>query len=357
MKRDWNHLDLSTAFHPIPEACSQALMEAARSAVQKKRPKRVPYRIVFAAALVLLCTAAMAYAITQQGWAEFLGQQFGISISPSAQEALHATQPVSYQVGPMTFTFQQLLADGHMGLSAAQVHLTDGSKALYADSADDAVPEEVLASYDLSWGGSWFEAAQELQLPLYSVRALLELPAAYSAESMEGALWQEDGSITYFSMPLLASVPSQSEIPATLYMQVTQYDPFSQSVLATWQAQEDISLPMTPMLAEKTYLPTQETYFEGLKLENVQGASYATGIYFTAQFTAQEHMTDMDAQEVLNHISILDEAGCPLPQGMNLSVCINTQALPKVTMERSTSLEAFPDQLTVSMDEVEAAVR
>ena len=272
MKRDWNHLDLSTAFHPIPEACSQALMEAARSAVQKKRPKRVPYRIVFAAALVLLCTAAMAYAITQQGWAEFLGQQFGISISPSAQEALHATQPVSYQVGPMTFTFQQLLADGHMGLSAAQVHLTDGSKALYADSADDAVPEEVLASYDLSWGGSWFEAAQELQLPLYSVRALLELPAAYSAESMEGALWQEDGSITYFSMPLLASVPSQSEIPATLYMRVTQYDPFSQSVLATWQAQEDISLPMTPMLAEKTYLPTQETYFEGLKLENVQGA-------------------------------------------------------------------------------------
>lgn len=97
---------------------------------------------------------------------------------------------------------------------------------------------------------------QELQLPLYSVRALLELPAAYSAESMEGALWQEDGSITYFSMPLLTSVPSQSEIPATLYMQVTQYDPFSQSVLATWQAQEDISLPMTPMLAEKTYLPT-----------------------------------------------------------------------------------------------------
>lgn len=94
MKRDWNHLDLSTAFHPIPEACSQALMEAARSAVQKKRPKRVPYRIVFAAALVLLCTAAMAYVITQQGWAEFLGQQFGISISPSAKEALylHAMQ-------------------------------------------------------------------------------------------------------------------------------------------------------------------------------------------------------------------------------------------------------------------------
>ena len=233
MKRDWNHLDLSTAFHPIPEACSQALMEAARSAVQKKRPKRVPYRIVFAAALVLLCTAAMAYAITQQGWAEFLGQQFGISISPSAQEALYAAQPVSYQVGPMTFTFQQLLADGHMGLSAAQVHLTDGSKALYADSTDDAVPEEVLASYDLSWGGSWFEAAQELQLPLYSVRALMELPAAYSAESMEGALWQEDGSITYFSMPLLASVPSQSEIPATLYMQVTQYDSLTESVLAT----------------------------------------------------------------------------------------------------------------------------
>ena len=329
MKRDWNHLDLSTAFHPIPEACSQALMEAARSAVQKSGQSG------YLTELYLLprwcCCAPQPWPMPSRSKAgpSFLASSFGISISPSAQEALHATQPVSYQVGPMTFTFQQLLADGHMGLSAAQVHLTDGSKALYADSADDAVPEEVLASYDLSWGGSWFEAAQELQLPLYSVRALLELPAAYSAESMEGALWQEDGSITYFSMPLLASVPSQSEIPATLYMQVTQYDPFSESVLATWQAQEDISLPMTPMLAEKTYLPTQETYFAGLKLENVQGTSYATGIYFTAQFTAQEHMTDMDAQEVLNHISILDAAGCPLPQGMNLSVCINTQALPR----------------------------
>lgn len=82
MKRDWNHLDLSTAFHPIPEACSQALMEAARSAVQKKRPKRVPYRIVFAAALVLLCTAAMAYAITQQGWPSFLASSLAYPYPP-----------------------------------------------------------------------------------------------------------------------------------------------------------------------------------------------------------------------------------------------------------------------------------
>ena len=50
--------------------------------------------LVLLLAVVLLCTAAMAYAITQQGWAEFLGQQFGISISPSAKEALylHAMQ-------------------------------------------------------------------------------------------------------------------------------------------------------------------------------------------------------------------------------------------------------------------------
>ena len=45
------------------------------------------------------------------------------------------------------------------------------------------------------------------------------------------------------------------------------------------------------------------------------GASYATGIYFTAQFTAQEHMTDMDAQEVLDHISSTGRSRLSLTPG------------------------------------------
>ena len=30
MKRDLEHLDLKQAFHPVPEACHRALMDAAR---------------------------------------------------------------------------------------------------------------------------------------------------------------------------------------------------------------------------------------------------------------------------------------------------------------------------------------
>lgn len=52
---------------------------------------------------------------------------------------------------------------------------------------------------------TWLEAAQELELPLYGVRALVELPPESDlGSSMEDALWNEDGTIVYFNMPMLA---------------------------------------------------------------------------------------------------------------------------------------------------------
>lgn len=355
MKRNWNDLDLTAVFHTMPQECSLALMQAARSAVQESVGGRRPRRAVWVVAIVLMSIVAMAFAATELGWADFFGQQYGIALPSTAQETLQATQPVSCQVGPVTFTFQQLLADEHMVLSSAQVQRTDGSDALYADGADgitygSTIPEELITRYDLAWGSSWLEAAQALDLPLYSVRALVELPAAYSTESMEGALWQADGSIVYFSMPLLASVPQQRELQATLSMYVTQYDLATGEAEATWQAQEPVTLPVLPPLEEKSYLPQEETVLAGLRLDSVQGARYATGVYFTACFTVPDGMTGEEVAGELYQVNLLDEGGTPLPQGLNLSTRIHTDALPVATLELSSSLEALPDQIIVSMD-------
>ena len=54
MKRDLEHLDLKQAFHPVPEACRRALMDAARSVREEKPVKRVSYRAALIAAVILL---------------------------------------------------------------------------------------------------------------------------------------------------------------------------------------------------------------------------------------------------------------------------------------------------------------
>ena len=72
MKRDLEHLDLKQAFHPVPEACRRALMDAARSVREEKPVKRVSYRAALIAAVILLAAMAVAYAAV--GWA-------GLSIS------------------------------------------------------------------------------------------------------------------------------------------------------------------------------------------------------------------------------------------------------------------------------------
>ena len=43
MKRDLEHLDLKQAFHPVPEACRRALMDAARSVGEEKPVKRFSF--------------------------------------------------------------------------------------------------------------------------------------------------------------------------------------------------------------------------------------------------------------------------------------------------------------------------
>lgn len=354
MKRDWNRLDLKEAFHTIPDACSRALMETARSAGREAHQRRRGYRIALVAALMLVGTVAAALAATQLGWTELFSREYGMDVPRSAQEALEATQPAAYEVGPVTFTYQQLLADGHMVLSAAQAELTNGGDALYADhTAQDgeAVPQSVADHYGLALGSSWLEAAQELSLPLYGVRALVELPPEYSQEAMESALWQEDGGIAHFNMLLLNPGMEEAPLPVTLYMQVTQYDPATGEALETWQAREDATVAMTPLLAEKDYLPPADAVLDGLTLEKIHGELYATGVYLTASFTAAEDMTQEEALNALYGMTMLDGEGAPLPMGLNLSVQANVQALPQATLDLSAALEALPGSVMLSAGE------
>ena len=339
---------------PVPEACHRALMDAARSVREEKPVKRVSYRAALIAAVILLAAMAVAYAAVRLGWIEYFSQQYGIAVPRVAQEALESSQPKTCQVGPMTFTYQQLLTDRRIVLSSAAVSLTDDGEALYADDTNvyesiSAISDTVASRYSLTdHSMTWLEAAQELELPLYGVRALVELPPESDlGSSMEDALWNEDGTIVYFNMPMLAPGSADGDVNATLYMAVTQFDPATGEALEKWETREKVTLPVAPLLEEKTYLPQEKASFDGLALESVHGERYATGVYLCATFTAPDGMTKEEAMDVLHTLSICDADGAPLPMGLSLSICPDAEALPVVTLEVPASLEALPDEVTV----------
>ena len=157
----------------------------------------------------------------------------------------------------------------------------------------------------------------------------------------------EDGTIVYFNMPMLAPGSVDGNLNATLYMAVTQFDPITGERLEKWEAREEVTLPVTPLLEEKTYLPQENATFDGLTLESVRGERYATGVYLCATFSAPEGMTREEALDVLHTLSICDADGAPLPMGLSLSICPDAEALPVATLEVPASLETLPDEVTV----------
>ena len=363
MKRDLNSLDFRNAFTPIPTECRQALLDAARSVKEEKQVKRASFRAVLIAAILILVTMAVAFAAQQLGWVDFFQEYQGIEVPNAAQTLLNATKPITYQVGPMTFTYEQLLADGRIALSTAAVHTTDGAEVLYAYDSEifDAVDASfgtVRDLYHLKSGTTWVEAAQQLKLPLYGVRALIEVDEAYSgSEAMMDAMWKEDGSIVCFSMPATNPEAVKGSLPVTLYMAVYSFDPATGELLNRWVAREKTEIPISGMIAEKTYQPLTKELLNGLTLTGVRAEQYVTGLYITSSFIAPDGMDEDTTREAAYNVTLLDGKGNELPGGMNLSRAANLDALPTIVLEDMVSAEALPDELILTDGTASVAVK
>lgn len=262
MKRTENDLHFDKAELPMPKDCYDALMNAARSVKEEEPMKRASFRAVLIAAIILIATTAAAFAAQQLGWIEFLFKQYDIAVPQTAEEALNASQSVVCEVGPLTFTYKQLLTDKRTLLSAADVRTTDGTEALLVDDSNfyeavDADSDVVLEKYQLASGTTWVEAAKQLNLPLYGVRALAESDqAADAGEAMEAAMWNEDGSIVYLNQSMLDKHAVEDELPVTLYMAVHVYDPETDAINTNaYTERQTVTLSAVPLITEKTYVP------------------------------------------------------------------------------------------------------
>ena len=136
MKRNENELNLRNAFPEMPESCYKALMDAAGSVQEEEKVKKFTIRTALIAAAIMILTVAVAMAATNMlGWSDL----FHHDIPKTAQDILSATEQKTYQVGPVTFTVNELLTDGHMALCTSTSGMSDGSAAVIATELYDPI--------------------------------------------------------------------------------------------------------------------------------------------------------------------------------------------------------------------------
>lgn len=337
------------------------------SAKEEEPVKKFTVSIALIVVLIVIATLTTALAASVLlGWTDF----YSFEIPKTAQEILNATEPKDYQVGPITFTVNELLTDGHIALCSATSHVTDGSSAVLSEEVYDAVGangdngEALAQKWNLSPDTRWIDAAHIMNLPFYRVSISVNVPEeCHDGEDMGDAMWDEKGNCVSYYMAALNSLQVGETLPIKLHFQVWQYDPQSiepQSIfedvvdeakeMSYWEDTFEITLTVPAPIAEKTYMPEQPYDFEnGLTLNSVTAQQTVAGAYVVGQFTLRDGFNFNDAYS--GELDFLDATGEEIPWGMAESGIIEYDQLPKVEWGAMLNLEVLPEEMVVSLDE------
>lgn len=200
MKREQIEWNLRDAFPQEPQACHDALMHAAYSVREEKKMRRITWRTAALVALILLATISMALAVSEWlGWTDYLAEYYGIQVTDKMQERMDATEQRSFQVGPLTLTLRQCLADGRIAMANFEASTTDQSPAICVGDVTLPISDKEAKRLGVDASLSCMEVAEKLDLPLYCIRALMEVTSSANAgTSMEDALWNNEGKLRQY---------------------------------------------------------------------------------------------------------------------------------------------------------------
>ena len=349
---------LKNAFPDMPRDCYDALMRAARSVEEEKKMKKATLRTALVFALIIVSTITAALAASELlglGWTDFFTQYGDQAIVPkAAQDVLNETPAQTYELGPLTFTVRQLMCDGRLAVSTTDIRTTDGSPALYCIDPYDCLGcngengRQLADRLGLPWETTYADAARQLGLPLYWPRAMLECEDCEGG--MEDPLWNEDNTMTYFSMAYLTLKEMPDALPAELLLRVDRFDPETEAEVEgeTVRQRAPLQIPVHSETEERTYRPEAPFSASGLTLQSVRAERTIAGVYLYADFTAEE---GVDFWEVYTSIRFLDEQGQPFPRGMSLSGYLDTDHLPNVVVGDMAGLEQLPSRMILEVGE------
>lgn len=362
MKRDMENLNLRDAFPPMPEACRTALMDAARSVKEEEKMKRTAFRTVLIVAMVLILTTAAALASGKIfGWTDFFGSSYGTQVPKAAQEIMQNTdKQESKTLGGIIFTPHELYADKNIVMAAVEARLPEGEKGLVCGDdpfgiigANQDNGKAVAEKLGIDPMITWVEAAKQLKVPLYSAEALLEVPFEYyGSEMMSDPMFNEDGSLTYFSVQPLNGKVSGEHFDCQLYLRVARINLENVDESSSESDYMDISIPLAAPTESITYQLKEDYISYGMKLDAVYGELTPAGLYLYTDFTALDDMTVEQYYEKGQVLPMwFDENGQPYPFGMNESYIMDTEEWPQLHTMGLISVDAIPDTLVLALED------
>lgn len=349
--RDMNDLNLKDAFSPMPDDCRDALMDAARSVKEGKPMKRVSFRMALIAAAVIVALMAVAFAAGQLGLVDFFNRYYDNRLPDSAKTVLNATQQKTFTVGPLSITLRETLVDGRIAYVTTQAATADGSPALIVASydIDMAIPDALAAKMNVPKNTIALDAARQAHVPLYTVSYYLTVDEAYrDGEEMLDILWAEDGSALLVDMLTLNPATVPETLSGTLTLHVREID-LAQETYAEaneWRMDEELTLPVSGVTAEKTYLPEGDAQLAGYTINSVKAEQTCAGVYLTATLTSPEAVPH-EVHGLYSILEIQDAQGQPFPGGINLSGRLNGDAWPTVIWESMIGLDTLPESLQI----------
>lgn len=361
MKKKIDELNWRSAFREAPDSFRDAALKAALS-VQEDRPARRASSfslrpLLLAALLVAALTSAAiaADALLGLGWLDYLKSEFQVSAPDSAGKVMLNAEPMIREIGPVTFTAQETLSDGHIAVSTILARMTDGTPALFTTDPYQSIGsgrygEDYARSLGLSPDVTWLDGAKQLNRPLYFIRAILDLSPEYVTEpTMEDSLMNADGSLSMYSMAPLSPNTFSGELPVSFFLMVASLDPATGETVASWRETVEATIPLQPMLDEKTYAPQGAFRLDGYAIERVHAARYSTGAYLTLFVTAPSSATPEDLYaHAFSSFLLTDDAGQPLPAGMAFQMSIDASQWPRAAILTMVSVDALPETLHIS---------
>ena len=357
MKRNLDELDIRSAFAQEPKACHDALMNAAFSVKEEKTVKKASFRVALVVALIIVATMTVAVAAGNLlGFVDFFGGQYGTTVPETAQRVMNEEwNKHEFVLGEVTFTTKELFCDGHIAMASTVISMPDGSDALICAEPYDAVGatgengEQAAKRLGVEPGMTWIEAAKKLNRKLYAVRAILEVPAEIdSGCAMEDFLYNEDGSVTYFSMPELNGKATGETVDMQMFLRVAEIDLDAETETTVLKERKPLSIFLEAPIEEHVYACNGDFIADGYKLESIKAELSGAGLYLYSTFIAPDGVTEADVYE-RDFPLWLDLEEKALPSGINLSASVDTQNLPKITYMQMLSVNAIPEKMIMQV--------
>lgn len=356
MKRDMDNLNLRDAFRPMPEETREVMMRTARSLKEEEPVKKATFRTVLIAACIIMATMAVAVAAGNVfGWTDFFKNDYSADIPKSAQEILASSEPVSWQEGDVVFTVRERYSDSKLAMVSIEARLADGVEGiLVADDFSDAIgaygenSTAVANRLGVDPSMTWVEAAKVLNLPLYSVRATLDIPSEFwGGEQYEDPMFNDDGSLTYFSLQPLNGQVTGDEMIAKMYLR-TKLVNLENAEDDANVTKENVDLPIhtEKVIATAEYIIPEDTkVLDAFRIDSIQAELLPSGLHFTTSLTALDSATQEMALDNLR-VNIVKENGETYPAGMTLSGGFqNLDTWPQIPYTQMISVDQIPETI------------